>query len=81
MDNQAIVKSLLQSATGRADAEQWHADTPLLGSVAELDSMAIVTFFTTLEDDYGVFVEDDEVSAEVFETVGTLTAFVEPRLG
>lgn len=81
MDHQTVVKQLLASATGRADAAQWDMDTVLLGNIAELDSMAIVTFFTALEDEYGVFVEDDEVSAEVFESLGDLVAFISPRLG
>ncbi len=75
-----IVKDLLQAATARDDAPQWQADTPLLGHVAELDSMAIVTFFTALEDDHGVFIDDDEVSAELFETLASLTAFVAEKL-
>ena len=81
MDYFAVVRTLLQNATARTDAEEWQTDAPLLGSVAELDSMAIVTFFTALEDEYGVYVEDDEVSAEIFETLGSLVEFVEAKLG
>ena len=80
MDFQQITQQLLQAATARDDAQQWQADTPLLGHIAELDSMAIVTFFTALEDEYGTFVDDDEVSAELFETLATLTAFVAEKL-
>tara|TARA_R110001583_G_scaffold143203_1_gene295324 strand:- start:35076 stop:35324 length:249 start_codon:yes stop_codon:yes gene_type:complete len=80
MNVENIVKDLLQAATARDDAQQWQADTPLLGHVAELDSMAIVTFFTVLEDEHGVFIDDDEVSAELFETLASLTAFVTEKL-
>lgn len=80
MDVETLVKQLLQAATAREDARQWQADTPLLGHVAELDSMAIVTFFTALEDDQGIFIDDDEVDAELFETLGRLTAFVAQKL-
>ncbi|MFT6915414.1 MAG: acyl carrier protein [Motiliproteus sp.] len=80
MNVENIVKDLLQGATARGDAQQWQADTLLLGHVAELDSMAIVTFFTALEDDHGVFIDDDEVSAELFETLSSLTAFVSKKL-
>ena len=80
MNVENIVKDLLQAATARDDAQQWQADTPLLGHVAELDSMAIVTFFTVLEDEHGVFIDDDEVSAELFETLASLTAFVSEKL-
>ena len=49
--------------------------TPLLGNIAELDSMAIVAVITALEDHFGVVVEDDDISAETFETVGSLIDF------
>jgi acyl carrier protein len=42
--------------------------------------MAVVTVITSLEDSLGVFVEDDEISAETFETVGSLVAFVDSKL-
>jgi acyl carrier protein len=81
MNVENIVKDLLQAATARADAQQWQADTLLLGHVAELDSMAIVTFFTALEDDHGVFIDDDyEISTVLFDTLSCLTAFVADKL-
>ena len=53
---------------------------PLLGSLPELDSMAVVSVITAMEDYYGFMVEDDEISAETFETLGSLAAFVEQKL-
>lgn len=55
--------------------------TPLLGSVPEFDSMAVVSVITAIEDNYGIIVEDDEVSAEVFENLGALTRFVDQKAG
>lgn len=55
------------------------AETPLLGNLPELDSMAVVTVITALEDRYGFVVDDDEISAETFATLGSLTAFVEQK--
>lgn len=56
------------------------AETPLLGSIPELDSMAVVHLITALEEHYGFTVEDDEIEAETFSTVGTLVAFVDNKL-
>lgn len=56
--------------------QSFDESTPLLGSLAELDSMAVVTVVTSIEELYGVTVEDDEISADTFETLGTLAAFV-----
>ena len=55
-------------------------ETPLLGSVAEFDSMAVVSVITALEDNYGFEVDDDEIDGEVFETVGSLVSFVSKKL-
>jgi acyl carrier protein len=54
--------------------------SPLLGAIPELDSMAVVGIITALEEQFGFTVDDDEISAESFETLGSLTAFVERKL-
>lgn len=72
-----ILRSTLSLGV-RADALT--ANSPLLGAIAEFDSMAVVTVLTSIEDEFGVTVQDDEVSAEVFETLGSLVAFVDGKL-
>jgi acyl carrier protein len=54
--------------------------TALLGAIPEFDSMAVVAIITALEDRFGFSIEDDEIDASVFETVGTLVSFVETKL-
>ncbi len=56
------------------------ADTPLLGALPELDSMAVVTLITTLEERFGIAVDDDEISGDTFATVGSLSSFVAGKL-
>ncbi len=51
-------------------------ETALLGSVPEFDSMVVVAVITAIEDEYGFIVEDDEVTADIFETMGTLHQFI-----
>ena len=51
-------------------------ETPLLGSIPELDSMAVVTLLTTLEERLGVAIDDDDIDGSTFETVGSLVDFV-----
>jgi acyl carrier protein len=52
----------------------------LLGSVPGLDSIAVVSVLTAIENEFGFTVEDDEMSADVFETVGSLEEFVNNKL-
>ncbi|WP_371187665.1 acyl carrier protein [Thalassotalea maritima] len=59
----------------------WGFDTPILGALPEFDSMAVVTVLTAIEEEFGIFIADDELSAEVFETIGSLTRFVEAKVG
>lgn len=54
--------------------------SPLLGAIPELDSMAVINLITALEEHYGFSIADDEISAEVFETLGSLSAFVGRKL-
>ena len=55
-------------------------ETALLGAIPEFDSMSVVTIITRIEEDFGVELEDDEIDAEIFETLGALTDFVESKL-
>lgn len=56
------------------------ADTALLGNLPEMDSMAVVAIVTALEEHYGFIVDDDEISADTFATLGTLADFVKGKL-
>jgi acyl carrier protein len=56
------------------------AETPLLGSLPELDSMAVLEVVAALEAHFGITVDDEEVTAEAFETLGSLAALVDSKL-
>jgi acyl carrier protein len=60
----------------RGRAHSFKADTPLLGSLPELDSMAVVGVITALEERFDITVEDDDLDGATFETVGSLADFV-----
>jgi len=62
------------------DKEMLSQDTLLLGAIPEFDSMAVVTVLESLEDNLGIIVEDDEINAEIFESVQTLVEFVQPKI-
>lgn len=66
------------SLDGRATA--FTDGTPLLGAIPELDSMAVVSLITALEDHFGIVVDDDDIDGSTFATLGALTAFVRGKL-
>lgn len=55
-------------------------DTHLLGAIPELDSMAVVSLITTLEERFGIIVDDDEIDGATFGTVGALADFISAKL-
>ncbi len=73
-DLKTILDDVL-SLGGRARA--FDNDTPLLGGIPELDSMAVVTLMTAIEDHFGIAIADDDIDGSVFATFGSLLAFVE----
>ena len=75
------IRNILDSTLGlNGRAQKFDRDTALLGNIPEFDSMAVVTVITTIEEQFGIVVDDDEVDAETFETVGSLVDFVDRKL-
>jgi acyl carrier protein len=72
------LRAILSAQLGTAyPPSHFDESTPLLGSIPELDSMAVVGILAAIEDTTGIAIPDDEVSADVFATFGTLREFVE----
>ena len=74
------IKTILQEALQLDEVSGWQESTELLGAVPEFDSMAIVTVLTLAEESFGIMIEDDEVTAEAFETLGSLSNFIAERV-
>ncbi|UAA39266.1 acyl carrier protein [Paraneptunicella aestuarii] len=64
------------SQTLDIDTTRYTSETPLLGAVPELDSMAIVTLVMAIEQEAGISMMDDELNAEKFASVGDLLYFI-----
>jgi len=80
MDTFTQVKNILRDSLNLgARADRLTADSPLLGSIPELDSMAVVQIITMIESECGITVDDDELSADVFATLGSLVRFVSEK--
>ena len=73
----AVLRDVLGISQTRVDA--FDDDTPLFGALPELDSMAVATLLTELEDRLGITIDDDEVDVEMFETFGALVAFARDK--
>lgn len=76
------VRDVLESVLNlKGRSSGFTPQTPLLGHVPELDSMAVVSLITAMEERFGFSIDDDEIDGNTFATVGSLTAFVQSKLG
>ena len=57
-------------------ASSFGRETHLLGAIPELDSMGVVSLITFMEEHFGITVNDDDIDASTFATVGALVDFV-----
>lgn len=81
MDVRAETLNILdQTLSLQGRANSFDDDTPLLGAIPELDSMAVVSLIGAIEERFGFAVDDDELSGATFATVGSLTNFVKSKL-
>jgi acyl carrier protein len=71
-----IVGEVLQLGERTAELSP---NTALLGNIPEFDSMAVVGVISALEDRFGIRIEDDDITAGTFETIGSLAAFIDSK--
>jgi len=74
------VKTVLGEALQIEDrTSEMTGSTLLLGNLPELDSMAVVTVLTALEDNFGFVIDDDDLVSDAFLTLDSLVSFVEDK--
>ncbi|HEY5799586.1 MAG TPA: phosphopantetheine-binding protein [Burkholderiaceae bacterium] len=73
---QLLTATLNLGARGQA----LQADTELLGNLPELDSMAVMSIAAALEERFDIEIDDDDISARTFATLGSLAALVERKI-
>ena len=75
-----VVAVLDEVLSLKCRASGFSLNTPLLGALPELDSMAVVALITTLEERFGFTVDDDEIDGSVFASLASLIDFVQGKL-
>ncbi|WP_257293355.1 acyl carrier protein [Endozoicomonas sp. YOMI1] len=68
----AILADLL-----KLDTSEFNEQTELLGALPEFDSMAVVGLIAAMEETFGIAVNDDDLDAELFETVGSVLSYID----
>ncbi|MGB1270959.1 MAG: acyl carrier protein, partial [Endozoicomonas sp.] len=67
----AILADLL-----KLDTRDFNESTELLGALPEFDSMAVIGLITALEETFHISVHDDDLGASLFETLGSVLAYI-----
>jgi acyl carrier protein len=74
------VKDVVVETLGVEDrADSIGPTTPLFGSLPELDSMAVLELVLELEQRFGIAIEGEDVTADAFDTLESLTALVDGK--
>jgi len=77
-----IVKELFRTQLQMGErADALTADSPVVGAIPEFDSVAVVGLIGAMEERLGIEIDDDEISGEMFETVGSLAKFIVEKTG
>ena len=81
MQSLEIAIDLLRNALQLgARAEHLTAESPLMGAYPEFNSLTVVGIVAGIEETLGCEVGDTEISEEVFQTVGSLAAFIDKKM-
>jgi acyl carrier protein len=56
------------------------SQTQLMQDIPELDSMAVVAVVAALEEAFDIVIDDEDMTAERFSTLGTLTELVDTKV-
>lgn len=75
-----LTKKLIRSCLQLDQDEPLSRDTVLLGGFPEFNSLTIVTLTMGIEESLDCEIDDDELSSEIFETVGTVADFIATRM-
>lgn len=75
-----LTRSIVRGCLQLGPDVELNRDTYLMGNFAEFNSLTITTIIVEVEEQTDCEIDDDEISAELFETVGALADFVEAKL-
>lgn len=75
-----LTQKLLRNCLQLKETESLTRDTALLGGLPEFNSLTIATLMIEIEETVDCEIDDDEITGEIFETVGSLADFVETKM-
>lgn len=79
---EAVIERIIQSrmAPDAFGSRTISVDTPLLGNELGLDSLEALEIAMEIEGEFGIFIDDDAMTVDLFENMGTLASYVRRQL-
>ncbi len=59
------------------EQDQLEADTEILGNFPQFNSLTIVGVIGSIEDELDCVIDDEDITTDIFTTVGDLATFIE----
>lgn len=75
-----IKKLITDRLNFQVDIRKLTGDTSLIGKGLGLDSIALQELVVSLEDEFGIFIDESELRIEIFENIGRLAKFISKEL-
>ena len=80
-DIRSRVKSvLLGNILKDADADSLGYDSPLIEYGVGVDSVSRLEFLVALEEEFGIRLDESEITPEFFDTLSTISEFISLRI-
>lgn len=81
MDSFELARDILRDNLQLGDrAKNLTRDTALMGALPEFSSLTVVGLITSIEEQLGCSIADDEIVADVFETAGSFADFIDSKM-
>ena len=71
-----VVRVVVRTLGIEDRASKLTAATPLFGSMPELDSLAVLELVSNLETEFSIRIDDEDITGDTFDTVGSLAVFI-----
>ena len=76
-----LTKEILQTTLQLgAQADALTRETPLMGHFPQLNSLTVMGIISEIEAQTGCAIDDQEISSEIFDSVGTLATFIQQKM-
>ena len=68
--------TILSALMPSYDVHYWSQQQELIGHIPEFDSMTIVNLLGEIEEQFGVELDDDDITADNFATIDSITNLI-----